>query len=125
MRNWLETKGELKQQVSSTLQRLDRAFLFPEHENRDMWLRYLLHVLAALEFRNVYRCETKGHLLFNVGASYSNLAKYQEAEEMYWQTLELKETVLGCEHPDTLASMNNLANVLDSQGKYSEAEQMH
>jgi len=27
--------------------------------------------------------------------------------------------------PDTLDSMNNLANVLFSQGKYKEAEQMH
>jgi tetratricopeptide (TPR) repeat protein len=33
--------------------------------------------------------------------------------------------VLGKEHPDTLASMNNLANVLNSQGKYEEAEEMH
>ena len=114
MRNWLETKGELKQQVSSTLQRLDRAFLFPEHENRDMWLRYLPHVLAALEFRNVYGCETKGHLLFNVGASYSNLAKYQEAEEMYRQTLELKETVLGHEHPYTRQSRKESREVFES-----------
>jgi len=44
---------------------------------------------------------------------------------MHRRTLELMETVLGREHPDTLTSMNNLALVLDSQGKYSEAEQMH
>jgi tetratricopeptide (TPR) repeat protein len=33
--------------------------------------------------------------------------------------------VLGAEHPDTLASVNNLGNVLDRQGKYDEAEAMH
>jgi tetratricopeptide (TPR) repeat protein len=33
--------------------------------------------------------------------------------------------VLGREHPDTLTSMNNLAGVLDRQGKYKEAETMH
>jgi len=33
--------------------------------------------------------------------------------------------VLGREHPDTLTSMNNLALVLDSQGKYKEAEAMN
>ena len=43
---------------------------------------------------------------------------------MYQQTLELREKVLGKEHPDTLTSMNNLA-VLSSQGKYEEAEEMH
>ncbi len=41
------------------------------------------------------------------------------------QTLARREKVLGAEHPDTLASMNNLAGVLDSQGKYEEAESMN
>jgi hypothetical protein len=36
---------------------------------------------------------------------------------MHRQTLELKERVLGQEHPSTLSSMNNLALVLDNQGK--------
>jgi Flp pilus assembly protein TadD len=48
--------------------------------------------------------------------------KYEEAEEMHRQTLELREKVLGREHPDTPGSMNNLALVLESQGKYEEAE---
>ena len=40
-------------------------------------------------------------------------------------TLEAREKVLGREHLDTLTSMNNLALVLNSQGKYEEAEAMH
>jgi Flp pilus assembly protein TadD len=44
---------------------------------------------------------------------------------MYRQTLELMEKVLGQEHLWTLASMNSLAVVLDSQGKYAEAEGVH
>ena len=38
--------------------------------------------------------------------------------------LELKEKVLGKEHPSTLDSMNNLALVLRNQEKYDEAEQI-
>jgi tetratricopeptide (TPR) repeat protein len=41
------------------------------------------------------------------------------------QTLALREKVLRREHPDTLTSMNNLAGVLNRQGKYKEAEAMH
>jgi tetratricopeptide (TPR) repeat protein len=41
------------------------------------------------------------------------------------QTLARKEKVLGPEHPSTLTSMNNLANVLNRQGKYEEAEAMN
>ena len=44
---------------------------------------------------------------------------------MHRRTLELKEKVLGREHPSTLDSMNNLAEVLRSQGEYEEAEMMH
>ena len=44
---------------------------------------------------------------------------------MHRQTLGPSETVLGKEHPDTLASINNLAHVLRDEGKYKEAEEMH
>jgi hypothetical protein len=44
---------------------------------------------------------------------------------MHRRTLGLRETVLGKEHPDTLTTMNNLANVLSDQGKYEQAEEMH
>jgi tetratricopeptide (TPR) repeat protein len=50
--------------------------------------------------------------------------KYEEAEQMHRQTLDLKKKVLGEEHPSTLGSINNLAEVLRQQGKYEEAEQM-
>jgi Tetratricopeptide repeat len=36
---------------------------------------------------------------------------------MYRRTLELRGMVLGKEHPDTLASMNNLALVLRDQSR--------
>ncbi|SPJ80264.1 uncharacterized protein FTOL_08656 [Fusarium torulosum] len=51
--------------------------------------------------------------------------KYEDAEHIHRQTLELREKELGKDHPDTLTSINNLANVLDNQGEYEEAEQMH
>ena len=43
-----------------------------------------------------------------------NQANYEKIEEMYRQALALTETVLGKEHPTTLTSMNNLAEVLSS-----------
>jgi hypothetical protein len=41
------------------------------------------------------------------------------------QTLGLRETVLGKEHPFTTRSKNDLAGVLRGQGKYEQAEEMH
>ncbi|KAK5188427.1 hypothetical protein LTR96_011511 [Exophiala xenobiotica] len=50
--------------------------------------------------------------------------KYEEAEQMHRQTLDLKKKVLGEEHPSTLDSINNLAAVLQQRGKHEEAAQI-
>jgi hypothetical protein len=44
---------------------------------------------------------------------------------LHRRALEGYEKVLGPEHPHTLTSINNLGNVLKSQGKYEEAEALH
>ncbi|KAK1948723.1 tetratricopeptide repeat domain protein [Colletotrichum sublineola] len=44
---------------------------------------------------------------------------------MYRQALELKEKVLGPENPSILGNMNNLALMLQHQGKYNKVEQMY
>jgi hypothetical protein len=47
------------------------------------------------------------------------------AEGIHRLAFRIEEAVLGKEHPSTLASMNNLAIGLSSQGKYKQAEEMH
>ncbi|RYP11052.1 hypothetical protein DL764_000280 [Monosporascus ibericus] len=61
----------------------------------------------------------------NDAESTARLGKYEKAEQMHRQALELRKEVLGEKDPDTLNSMNSLAEVLEGQGKYMEAEQMH
>ncbi|KAK0741212.1 P-loop containing nucleoside triphosphate hydrolase protein [Schizothecium vesticola] len=126
MLSWLAQKGEHKGWSAKVLRRLDNMFPFPEHENREEWIRYLPHTQHALQLWNGTDDEkATPDLLFKVGESFHNLGKYKEAEQMHRQALQLKEKVLGKEHPSTLASMNNLALAFDSQGRYEEAEQMH
>jgi len=60
-----------------------------------------------------------------IGVVLSNQGKYEAAEKMHRETLQLSEKVLGKEHPETLTSMNNLALVLSNQGKYEATEKMH
>ena len=45
--------------------------------------------------------------------------KHGEAEQLHRKVLKARQRVLGPEHPDTLASQNNLATVLQAQGKHS------
>ncbi|KJZ68443.1 hypothetical protein HIM_12168 [Hirsutella minnesotensis 3608] len=125
-RYWLRRSGELGKVAKETLRRLAQVFPYPEHENRDAWMRYLPHAQRILDFRKDAGDEkAEGELLFNVGESVHVLGKYHEAEQMHRQALDLSEKVLGKEHPATLASMNNLAGVLESLGKYEEAERLH
>jgi hypothetical protein len=44
---------------------------------------------------------------------------------MHQWALATREKALGREHPDTLTTVSNLGSLLDSQGKYEEAEAMH
>ena len=48
-----------------------------------------------------------------------------EATTVYREVLELRERILGRDHPDTLAAMNNLAAVLQDQGDLSAAQSFH
>ncbi|MCJ1279145.1 hypothetical protein MMC21_006969 [Puttea exsequens] len=53
------------------------------------------------------------------------LGRWSEAYEIRIFHFTKMEIILGREHPSTLTSMNNLAEVLSSQGSYKEAERIH
>jgi tetratricopeptide (TPR) repeat protein len=53
------------------------------------------------------------------------LAEYRAAEPLYRRALEIQEQILGPEHPDTATSLNNLAILLDAQGKLAAAEPLY
>ena len=108
MRNWLKTKDELSLWSGKALIQVAEVFPFPEHENRATWTIYLPHAQSVLSFQEYSGDfeESQQNLLFNVGECFRISGKYAEAEGMHRQTLELKEKVLGQEHPSTLGSMN-------------------
>lgn len=125
MRKWLDENGNGGQCISWVTRRLADVFPWPEHENKEIWMQYLPHAAAALEYQEFTTEEDANRRLFSkLGKSYSLLGKYREAEQMHRQEWELWYQVRGGEHPDTLTSMDNLAVVLGRLGRYDEAEQM-
>ncbi|PIB09882.1 hypothetical protein AMR42_11895, partial [Limnothrix sp. PR1529] len=46
----------------------------------------------------------------------------EAAEPLFRRSLEICEQVLGADHPNTAASLNNLAGLYESQGRYEAAE---
>ncbi|KIM96097.1 hypothetical protein OIDMADRAFT_132580, partial [Oidiodendron maius Zn] len=123
---WLKEREEWGVWATKALQWLALAFPSPKYENRDVWIRYLPHTQYILECqKDTNDDEAKRNLLLNVGKSFYIMGRYREAEQMYRQSLELREKVLGKEHPDTLESMNNLGVAFYSMEKNEEAEKMH
>jgi len=57
----------------------------------------------------------------NLAVVLDSRGKYDEAEMMHRQALELKERVLGKEHPSTLTSVYCLAYLLHGQEQYGDA----
>ncbi|XP_016335363.1 kinesin light chain 1-like isoform X2 [Sinocyclocheilus anshuiensis] len=85
----------------------------------------MLNILAL-----VYRSHI--HLTLSVAATLNNLAvlygkrgKYKEAEPLCKRALEIREKVLGTDHPDVAKQLNNLALLCQNQGKYQEVEQYY
>ncbi len=57
----------------------------------------------------------------NLAILYKNQGRYDEAEPLHVETLEIRKRVLGEEHPRTLESMDGLATLYAKQGRSDEA----
>ena len=57
----------------------------------------------------------------NLASTYWNQGRWEEAEELGVQVMEMSKRVLGEEHPDTLTSMANLAHTWTFQSRNEEA----
>src|SRR5216684_1023813 len=68
--------------------------------------------------------ETQAQMMQVMGEVYEKLGLYPRAQALQQQSMEIRQRVLGPEHPDTLTSMNDLATDLDDSGHYAEAEKL-
>jgi tetratricopeptide (TPR) repeat protein len=59
--------------------------------------------------------------LNNLALLYDNQGRYDEAEPLYQQALELRRELLGDRHPDVAGSLFNLGGLRYNQGRYPEA----
>ena len=62
--------------------------------------------------------------LFKFGYTFYENGLYNEAEEPWFQVLEVRKKMLGAEHSDTLITMGYLALTYSQQWCEKEAEQL-
>ncbi|KAJ5348541.1 uncharacterized protein N7506_001794 [Penicillium brevicompactum] len=128
VRAWLEMHQQLYSWQAKSRGIVARVFPDGNYESWTKCRSLLAHAKSVLNSI----CDLEGEdrlntatLLSNCGLFLDLQGAYKEAEAMYRQALEVREKVFGREHPDTLASVNDLASVFERQGKYEEAEAMH
>jgi hypothetical protein len=86
---------------------------------------YYPHVHKVLGFEGTGSRDEKlarAGLLHSAASFLADTAARDRAEELGRQAVELRKSVLGEEHRETLASMGNLALIWVDQGKLEEAE---
>ncbi|KAK7402787.1 hypothetical protein QQX98_011467 [Neonectria punicea] len=125
MRDWLRKEGLLPDWTCRAIVRLTEVLGYIGHDNRVTWGSYMPHAYYVLRSRltgedDEYRLD----LLWKYGLCLYYDARYREAEILFERAMETCKTRLGADHPDTLASMANLASTYQNQGRWEEAEKM-
>ena len=63
--------------------------------------------------------------LNNIGSLYYAMGKYIDAEPLFVRSLDIREKILGSDHPSTASSLYNLARLYAQMGKYSQSEPLY
>jgi hypothetical protein len=73
--------------------------------------------VEALKLTESTKCSTVASTQYSIAVTYSNQGRWKEAVELGVQVVETSKRILGQEHLDTLANMNNLASTFSNQGR--------
>jgi tetratricopeptide (TPR) repeat protein len=125
IRNWLRKEGLLDQSSERAIVRLEEVFPDDDHKNRGVWRTYLSHVCYALESNLVNKDgETRLALMRRYGNCLYRDGRWNEAEELFTQILEMEKRELEAGHPSMLTSTGNLASTYRNQGRWDAAEEL-
>jgi tetratricopeptide (TPR) repeat protein len=103
---------------------LNEVFPDGEYSAWPLCSRLIPHaeLLASIIGSYGFRFPEAARLMNQAGYYLKQRAQYAEAEELYQRALSIREKVLGSEHPYIATTLNDLALLYYSQGKYAEAE---
>ncbi|OGM47679.1 putative kinesin [Aspergillus bombycis] len=124
-RNWLRMQGTLTEWTDKALSRMNVLFPIPKDENRHMWRLLLPHaryILESLPWNSPTSAAI--HLLHIFGYGALRDGRYEEARRAFNTVTDFNKRSLGIEHPVTLSTQADLANVYFRQGEWSKAEEL-
>jgi tetratricopeptide (TPR) repeat protein len=125
LRKRLQVQGRLVQWTQRTITQLLQVFPDSDHSNRSKWRRLLPHAQYALLHSLADNDnEERLRLASKCAITLSSDGRYEEAEELQVQVMQMRKRVLTDEHLYTLTSMNSLAETYRNQGRWKEAEEL-
>lgn len=125
MRNWLSTLKQSEEFVEKALVTLSNVYPEGVYENRIVCDQYLPHAMAVLslaETSSKKESLAKASLLHRVAEFLHYRGYLNQVEDLQKQALEMRSSLLGNNHADTLATMASLAQTYRSLGRLDDAE---
>ena len=126
-RKWLETHNEILKWNQKALAMISKAFPSGSYENWTICMPLLSHAETVLSYDLQEKKDLlkKALILHNLAWYFWLKGDYQVSKLKIDEAIEIRVKYLTKEDPALLASMDLCATVLCSQGRYTEAEDMH
>lgn len=124
-RNWLRQNDLLQSWLRKATNRLDDVFPNSQYTNRPLWRLYMPHALYLIkEDGGVASREGYAGLLQRIGRCLHKDGRYNEAEGLLRNVVDIQEAKNGSTDVLTLVAMGHLASTYRKQGRWKEAEQL-
>ncbi len=120
----LRESERARQQAQAVSRFLVSSFRSPDprKEGRDLKVVELLdRASGELTEQRLAEETTRAELLDALGQTYGGLGFHSRSAELHAAALKLRRAELGPAHPETVASLNNLAEALQAEGKFEQA----
>lgn len=127
-RKWLNGRGTINRFRSEALQTVSHMYPFGDKfETQTECAAFLSHANSVLQlggFGLRDDADVKAILLHCIASYFFFRGKWSDAEKLSIEAIEIRKEIWGEDHPNTLASINNLATIFWKLGRWEEAEKL-
>ncbi|RGP76056.1 hypothetical protein FLONG3_5447 [Fusarium longipes] len=126
-RTWLTREGNVTMFAREALLAVSEFYPYGTFEEISTCTAYLAHASSVLRVQNIESDEDKllrASMLHRLGGYYLYQGQYSEAQKFQEESITIRNTLLGEDHPETLVVMSDLASTLCDQERLDEAEKL-
>ena len=122
---WLTREGTMSGFAKEALLSVSEFYPYGTFEEIATCTAYLAHASSVLQIQEIESDEDgllRASMLHRLGGYYLYQGRYCEAEKLQEESIALRKSSLGDDHPETLVVMSDLASTLCDQDRLNEAE---